>query len=181
MCACYWMFEPQIRWLKSVMVSAWTCNSFSWFQSAIVFTKNEFLNYCSVWAVGTIKLLVLLDKIWGYMVGKCLGLMCLVCFLGARRAGIDPLTVLYINFSLWSRCLLSNVSRLRIECVVLIQLNTLKHVHTQICAPWCVLSNAYGTPQITDGQLIWRCGVLVATMKWSAYFKDTTVLLQLCR
>jgi len=61
------------------------------------------------------------------------------------RAGIDPLTVLYINFSLWSRCLLSNVSRLRIECVVLIQLNTLKHVHTQICAPWCVLSNAYGT------------------------------------
>ena len=61
------------------------------------------------------------------------------------RAGIDPLTVLYINFSLWSRCLLSNVSRLRIECVVLIQLNTLKHVHTQICAPWCVLSNAYRT------------------------------------
>ena len=33
------------------------------------------------------------------------------------RAGIDPLTVLYINFSLWSRRLLSNVSRLRIECV----------------------------------------------------------------
>ena len=41
------------------MVSAWTCDSLSWFQSAIVFTKNEFLN-CSVWAVGTIKHLVLL-------------------------------------------------------------------------------------------------------------------------
>ena len=53
------MFEPQVRRLKSVMVSAWTCDSFSWFQSAIVFTKNEFLN-CSVWAVGTIKHLVLL-------------------------------------------------------------------------------------------------------------------------
>ena len=41
------------------MVSAWTCDSFSWFQSAIVLKKNEFLN-CSVWAVGTIKHLVLL-------------------------------------------------------------------------------------------------------------------------
>ena len=38
---------PQVRRLKSVMVSAWACDSFSWFQSAIVFTKNEFLN-CSV-------------------------------------------------------------------------------------------------------------------------------------
>ena len=59
------------------------------------------------------------------MVGKCLGLMCLLfVFWGQKkvsvgRAGIDPLTVLYINFSLWSRRLLSNVSRLRIECVVI--------------------------------------------------------------
>ena len=64
------------------MDSAWTCNSFSWFQSAIVFTKNEFLN-CSVWAVGTIKHLVLLvvscwttfEDTWS---GKCLGLMATV-------------------------------------------------------------------------------------------------------
>ena len=135
------------------MVSAWTCNSFSWFQSAIVFTKNEFLNYCSVWALGTITLLVLLVveqnlRIHGGEVFR-FNVSCL--FFGGQkkvsvgRAGIDPLTVLYIHFSLWSRCLLSNVSRLRIKCVVLIQLNTLKHVHTQICAPWCVLSNAYGT------------------------------------
>ena len=101
------------------MVSAWTCDSLSWFQSAIVFTKNEFLN-CSVWAVGTIKHLVLLviscwtkfEDTWS---GKCLGLMYLL-FLGRKnvsvgRAGIDPLTVRYINFSLWSRPLLSNVSR----------------------------------------------------------------------
>ena len=44
------------------MVSAWTCDSLSGFQSIIVlsffFTKNEFLN-CSVWAVGTMKYLVL--------------------------------------------------------------------------------------------------------------------------
>ena len=54
------MFELQVRRLKSVMVSAWTCDSFSWFRSDIVFfTKNEFLN-CSVWAVGTVKHLVLL-------------------------------------------------------------------------------------------------------------------------
>ena len=58
-CACYWVFEPQIRRLKSVMVSAWTCDSWSWFHSTIVFNKNEFLN-CSVWAVGTRKHLVLL-------------------------------------------------------------------------------------------------------------------------
>ena len=56
---------------------------------------------------------------------KCLGLMCLLFVFGGQkkvsvgRAGIDPLTVLYINFSLWSRRLLSNVSRLRIECVVI--------------------------------------------------------------
>ena len=41
------------------MVSAWTCDSLSWFQSTIVCTKKEFLN-CSVWAVGTMKRLVLL-------------------------------------------------------------------------------------------------------------------------
>ena len=34
------------------------------------------------------------------------------------RAGIDPLTVRYINFSLWSRRLLSNVSRLRLMSMV---------------------------------------------------------------
>ena len=56
--------------------------------------------------------------------GKCLGLMCLLLvFLGRKnvsvgRAGIDPLTVLYINFSLWSRRLLSNVSRLRLVSMV---------------------------------------------------------------
>ena len=33
-------------------------------------------------------------------------------------AGIDPLTVLYIHFSLWSRRLLSNVSRLRLVSMV---------------------------------------------------------------
>ena len=110
------------------MVSAWTCDSFSWFQSAIVFTKNEFLN-CLVWAVGTIKHLVLLvvscwTKFEDTWLGKCLGLMCLLfVFLGRKnvsmgRAGIDPLTVLYINFSLWSRRLLSNVSRLRLVSMV---------------------------------------------------------------
>ena len=34
------------------------------------------------------------------------------------RVGIDPLTVRYINVSLWSRHLLSNVSRLRLESMV---------------------------------------------------------------
>ena len=53
------MFEPQIRQLKSVRISAWTCDSLSWFQSTVVFTNNEFSN-CSVWAVGTMKHLVLL-------------------------------------------------------------------------------------------------------------------------
>ena len=52
--------------------------SFSWFQSTIVFyTRNEFLN-CSLWAVGTMKHLVLLvvscwtnfEDTWS---GKCLG------------------------------------------------------------------------------------------------------------
>ena len=46
--ACYWVFEPQIRRLKSVMVSAWTCNSLSWFQSTIVFTKKIILTLFSV-------------------------------------------------------------------------------------------------------------------------------------
>ena len=58
------------------------------------------------------------------MVGKCLGLMCLLFVFWGRknfsvgRAGIDPLTVLYINFILWSRRLLSNVSRLRLVSMV---------------------------------------------------------------
>ena len=118
------------------MVSAWTCNSFSWFQSAIVFTKNEFLN-CSVWAVGTIKHLVLLvasclkkfEDTWS---GKCLGLVCLLFVFWGRknvsvgRAGIDPLTVRYINFSLWSRRLLSNVSRLRLVSMVVTDLGCLE-------------------------------------------------------
>ena len=34
------------------------------------------------------------------------------------RVGIDPLTVRYINFSLWFRRLLSNVSRLRLVSMV---------------------------------------------------------------
>ena len=42
-----------------------------------------------------------------------------VCFLGPEECfsggtGTDPLTVRYINSSLWSRRLLSNVSRLRL-------------------------------------------------------------------
>ena len=41
------------------MVSAWTCDSLRWFQSTIVIIKNEFC-YCSVWAVGAMKHLVLL-------------------------------------------------------------------------------------------------------------------------
>ena len=110
------------------MVSAWTCDSLSWFQSAIVFTKNEFLN-CSVWDVGTIKHLMLLvvscwKKFEGTWSGKCLGLMCvLFVFWGRKnvlvgRAGIDHLTVRYINYILWSRRLLSNVSRLRLVSMV---------------------------------------------------------------
>ena len=55
------------------------------------FYKKEFLN-CSVWAVGTMKHLVLVvvscctkvDDIW---LGKCLG--CLVCFRG--RKNVCPL------------------------------------------------------------------------------------------
>ena len=56
--------------------------------------------------------------------GKYLGLMCLLFVFWGRknvsveRAGIDPLTVLYMNFSLWSRRLLSNVSRLRLVSMV---------------------------------------------------------------
>ena len=78
-----------------------------------------------MWAVGTIKHLVLLvvscwkkfEDTWSR---KCLGLMCLLFVFWGRKnvsvgtAGIDPLTVLYMNFSLWSRRLLSNVSRLRL-------------------------------------------------------------------
>ena len=111
------------------MVSAWTCDSLSWFQSTIFFyTKNEFLN-CSVWAVGTMKHLVLLvfscwDKIEGYMVWEVPRLNVSFFWGGGRknvlvgRAGIDPLTVRYINFSLWSRRLYSNVSRLRLVSMV---------------------------------------------------------------
>ena len=56
--------------------------------------------------------------------GKCLGLMSLVfVFWGWKKvsvgtAEIDSLTVLYMNFSLWSRCLLSNVSRLSLLSMV---------------------------------------------------------------
>ena len=47
----------------------------------------------------------------------------IVCFWGrknvsVRRAGIDPLTVRYINFSLWSHRLLSNVSRSQLVSMV---------------------------------------------------------------
>ena len=47
----------------------------------------------------------------------------LFAFLGQKnvsvgRAGIDPLTVRYIHFCLWSRRLLSNVSRLRLVSMV---------------------------------------------------------------
>ena len=70
-----------------------------------------------MWAVGTMKHLVLLDvsctkleDTWSEC-GFCL------FFWGRKnvsvgRAGIDPLTVRYINFNLWSRCLCSNVPRL---------------------------------------------------------------------
>ena len=79
--------------------------------------------------MGTIKHLVLLvvscwtkfEDTWS---GKCLGLMCLLfVFCGRKnvsvgRVGIDTLTVLYMNFSLWSRRLLYNVSRLRLVSMV---------------------------------------------------------------
>ena len=39
------------------------------------------------------------------------------------RAGIDPLTVWYINVSLWSRRLCSNVSRLRLVSMVVTDLS----------------------------------------------------------
>ena len=79
--------------------------------------------------MGTIKHLVLLvvscwttfEDTWS---GKCLGLMCLLFVFWGRknvsvgRAGIDPLTVLYINVCLWSRRLLSNVSKLRLVSMV---------------------------------------------------------------
>ena len=42
------------------------------------------------------------------------------------RAGIDPLTVRYINVSLWSRRLLSNVSMVRL---VIINLKMIVHIH----------------------------------------------------
>ena len=50
--------------------------------------------------------------------------MCLLFVFWGRknvsvgRAGIDPLTVWYINFSLWSHHLLFNVSRLRLVSMV---------------------------------------------------------------
>ena len=50
--------------------------------------------------------------------------MCLLFVFWGRKnvsvgsAGIDPLTVLYINVSLWSRRLLSNVSMLRLVSIV---------------------------------------------------------------
>ena len=45
-CACYCVFEPQIRRLKSVMVSAWT---YDWFQSTvIILTKKLILKLFSV-------------------------------------------------------------------------------------------------------------------------------------
>ena len=58
------------------------------------------------------------------MVGEVFRLnVSFVCFWGRKnvsvgRAGIDPLTVLNMNFSLWSRRLLSNVSRLRLVSMV---------------------------------------------------------------
>ena len=91
-CACYWVFEPQIRRLKSVMVSTWTCDSLSWFQSTIVicfYKKNELIN-CSVWAVGTMKhLLLLVVNCWTKFgvtwSGKCLGWMCLLFVFWGRK------------------------------------------------------------------------------------------------
>ena len=46
-----------------------------------------------------------------------------VCFLGRKNvsvgtAGIDPVTVRYINVSLWSCRLCSNVSRVRLVSMV---------------------------------------------------------------
>ena len=59
------------------MVSVWICDSLSWLQSTIVFTIF-FLIYCSMWAIRTMKHLVLLvvscwtkfEETWS---GKCLG------------------------------------------------------------------------------------------------------------
>ena len=93
-------------------------------------TKTEFL-HCSLWTIKHLMLLVVscCRKFEGTWSGKCLGRMCLllvglfvwlfVClFVSGRknvsvgRAAIDPLTVWYINFSVWSRRLCSNVLRL---------------------------------------------------------------------
>ena len=64
------------------MISAWTCDSLSWFQSTVVFTNNEFSN-CSVWFVGTRKHLVFLVVVRNWRIH---GLnVSFVCFLGAGR------------------------------------------------------------------------------------------------
>ena len=76
-----------------------------------------------MWAVRTMK------HLHGVVVKKYIhGLGSLnVSFVGffggrknvsVRRAGIDPITIWYINISLWSRRLLSNVSRLRLVSMV---------------------------------------------------------------
>ena len=58
------------------------------------------------------------------MVGEVFRLnVSFVCFLGPEEcfsgeSWMDPLTVLNMNFSLWSRRLLSNVSRLRLVSMV---------------------------------------------------------------
>ena len=70
------------------MVSAWTCDSLSWFQSTIIFTKKLILNYCSVWAVGTTKhqVLLVVSGMLGYAAREVLRLNAsFVCFLGRKN------------------------------------------------------------------------------------------------
>ena len=112
-----------------MLLSVWAADqateiSYGFSQDLLRLVKLVPVSYCfykkwirklfSVWAVGTIKHLVLLvvncwtkfEDTWS---GKCLGLMCLLFVFWGRknvsvgRAGIDPLTVRYINVSLWSR------------------------------------------------------------------------------
>ena len=100
------------------MVSAWTCDSLSWFQSAIVFTHKILKLFgvgCRYYKTsGVVSCWTTFEDTWS---GKCLGLMCILFVLknvSVGRAGINPLTVRYTHFSVWLRRLLSNVSRLRL-------------------------------------------------------------------
>ena len=58
-CACYLACESQIIRMKSVMVSAWTCDSLSWFQSTIVLhrkTMNSLIVQCGFNVVRNLRI-----------------------------------------------------------------------------------------------------------------------------